>query len=487
MAEKREADIIILGVGTCGEDLSLRLLEAGVDVIGVESDLIGGECPYWACIPSKVMVQAAEAVWTTRRSSPMTGASRVAPNWGPVAERLRWITGGWNDGVAVERYARRGGTMIKGRGRLTGPRTVAVGDNTYTARLGIVIATGSKPFIPPIEGIQNIGFWTTHEVMKMDALPGSMIILGGGNAGCELAQVLARFGVDVTVVEAGDRLLVREEPEVSETIAAAFREEGIAVRTKTRAERVDSRGGSIVVALSGGEELTGERLLVAAGRVVDLNGLGLESVGLDPTARNIGVDDRMRAMDGIWAMGDVTGKSLQTHVAEYQSAIIAAQILGQDRPAARYDAVPRGIFTDPEVGAVGMTEAQASAAGRGHGCRVQAACVDLSGTHRRCGPGFHQACCGSTRRRSRGRDRGRPPRHRHARHAQPRSPCARPDRRTENDDLCLPILLRRDRRGPRHPAGAHDRSRPRLPRRRSPRLLRVCDRGRVQPGAEERG
>ena len=363
MSEKREADIIILGVGTCGEDLSLRLLAAGVEVIGIESNLIGGECPYWACIPSKVMVQAAEAVWTARRASLMTGISEVKPNWAPVAERLRWITGGWNDVVAVKRYHRRGGTIIKGHGRLTGPRTVSVGDFTYTARSGIVIATGSKPFIPPIAGIHNNDFWTTHEVMKMDALPESMIILGGGNAGCELGQVLARFGVKVTIVQSRDRLLVREEPEVSETLEAAFQNEGIDVRTRARAERIERRSGAIAVTVSGGTVITGERLLVATGRVVDLNGLGLESVGLDSKARKIEVDDRMRAADGIWAMGDVTGKSLQTHVAEYQSAIIAAQILGQDHPPARYDAVPRGIFTDPEVGAVGMTEAQASEAG----------------------------------------------------------------------------------------------------------------------------
>jgi pyruvate/2-oxoglutarate dehydrogenase complex dihydrolipoamide dehydrogenase (E3) component len=196
-------------------------------------------------------------------------------------------------------------------------------------------------------------------MMKMDALPESMIILGGGNAGCELGQAMARFGVEVTIIQTRDRLLVREEPEVSETVEAAFRDEGIEVRTGTRAERIERRGGSIVVTLSSGEEIMGERLLVTAGRVVELNGLGLESIGLDPKARKIEVDDHMLAVDGIWAMGDVTGKSLQTHVAEYQSAVIAAQILGQDHPPARYDAVPRGIFTDPEVGAVGMTETQA--------------------------------------------------------------------------------------------------------------------------------
>ena len=182
MSEKTEADIIILGVGTCGEDLSLRLLGAGIEVIGIEADLIGGECPYWACIPSKVMIQAAEAVRTSRRASEIIGACGGKAHWAPVAKRLRWITGEWNDAVAVERYRRRGGTIIKGRGRLTGHRTVAVGKRTYTARRGIVIAVGSRPFIPPIAGIDDIDFWTTRDIMKLDTLPRSLIVLGGGVA-----------------------------------------------------------------------------------------------------------------------------------------------------------------------------------------------------------------------------------------------------------------------------------------------------------------
>ena len=360
MSQKTEADYIILGVGTCGEDLSLRLLDAGIDVIGIEADLIGGECPYWACIPSKVMVQTASAVHESRRAAPMTGVHEVKPDWTPVAARLRWITGAWNDSVAVERYTDRGGTMIKGRGRLTGSRTVSVAGQEYSARRGIVIAVGSRPFIPQIEGIDTIDYWTTHDIMKMEALPSSMVVLGGGAAACELGQAMARFGVEVAIAEPGNRLLSREEPEASEALEAAFRDEGIGVHKGSGAERVELRDGSITVRLTDGTELTGDRLLVAAGRVVDLKELGLESVGLDPSSQYIEVDEYMRVADGIWAMGDVTGKSLQTHVAEYQSAVIAAQILGQDHPPARYDAVPRGLFTDPEVGAVGMTEAQAS-------------------------------------------------------------------------------------------------------------------------------
>ncbi len=360
MSEKTEADIIILGVGTCGEDLSLRLLGAGIEVIGIEADLIGGECPYWACIPSKVMVQAAAAVQDTRQAAAMTGISEIKPDWTPVATRLRWITGGWSNATALQRYAERGGTMITGYGRLTGPRTVSVDGRTYSARRGIVIAVGSKPFIPPIEGIDAIEYWTTHDIMKLEALPSSLLVLGGGPAGCELGQVMARFGVEVTIIEPGDRILSREEPEASEAVEAVFRDEGIKIHKGARAERVESRAGSIIAGLTDGTEVAGDRLLLAAGRAIDLNGLGLESAGLDPSLRYIEVDERMRAGDGIWAMGDVTGKSLQTHVAEYQSAVIAAEILGQDHPPARYDAVPRCIFTDPEVGAVGMTEARAS-------------------------------------------------------------------------------------------------------------------------------
>jgi pyruvate/2-oxoglutarate dehydrogenase complex dihydrolipoamide dehydrogenase (E3) component len=359
-----DADVIVLGVGTCGEDLSLRLLGAGLNVVGIEAALVGGECPYWACLPSKMMIRAANVLQEARRVSGMAGRAEVTPDWEPVAARVRAeATGGWDDSVAVERFQGRGGRLVHGRGVLTGPRTVTVGDESFTARRGVVIATGSKPAIPPIPGLAEAGFWTTHDVIRAERLPRSMVVLGGGAVGCELGQVLARFGVDVTIVEAGDRLLPAEEPEASEAVEAAFAAEGIAVQTGAAAQRVGSRDGSIVVTLSGGAELASERLLVATGRTVDLSGLGLESAGLNATARFIQVDERMRAADGIWAMGDVTGVAMFTHVALHQSAIVAAEILGEDHPPARYDAVPRVTFTDPEVGAVGMTELDALAAG----------------------------------------------------------------------------------------------------------------------------
>jgi pyruvate/2-oxoglutarate dehydrogenase complex dihydrolipoamide dehydrogenase (E3) component len=357
-------DVVVLGVGTCGEDLSLRLLGAGLRVVGIEAALVGGECAYWACLPSKMMIRAANVLQEAHRVGGVAGQAQVTPDWDLVAARVRTeVTGGWDDSFAVQRFEGRGGRLVHGRGVLTGPRTVTVGDESVTARRGIVIATGSKPAIPPIPGLAEVDFWTTHDVIRAERLPKSIVVLGGGAVGCEMGQLLARFGVHVTIVEAGDRLLPAEEPEASEALEATFVAEDIGVHTGAAVQRVGPRDGSIVVRLAGGAELASERLLVATGRTVDLSGLGLESAGLNSTAQFIQVDERMHAADGIWAMGDVTGKAMFTHVALYQSAIVAADILGQDHPPARYDAVPRAIFTDPEVGSVGLTESEVLAAG----------------------------------------------------------------------------------------------------------------------------
>ncbi len=359
-----EVDVIVLGVGTCGEELSLRLLDAGLDVVGIEASLVGGECAYWACLPSKMMIRAANLLQEARRVNGMAGKAEVTPDWDLLAKRVRTeVTGDWDDSIAVERFEQHGGRLVHGRGKLTGPRTVVVGDKRFRARRGIVIATGSKPAIPPIPGLAEVDFWTTHDVIQAQRLPKSIIVIGGGAVGCELGQVLARFGADVTIVEASDRILPGEEPEASEVVQTAFAAEGIDVHTGSAAQRVESRDGSIVVTLGGGTELASERLLIATGRAVDLRGLGLESAGLDESAQFIQVDERMRAADGIWAMGDITGRAMFTHVAVYQSAIVVADILGEDHPPARYDAVPRATFTDPEVGAVGMTAAEAMVAG----------------------------------------------------------------------------------------------------------------------------
>jgi pyruvate/2-oxoglutarate dehydrogenase complex dihydrolipoamide dehydrogenase (E3) component len=359
-----EVDVIVLGVGTSGEDLSLRLLGAGLKVAGIEASLVGGECAYWACLPSKMMIRAANVVQEARRVSGLAGQAQVTPDWAPVAARVRAeATGGWDDSTAVARYQAHGGILVHGWGRLTGPRSVRVGDQTFTARIGVVIATGSRPAVPPIPGLADVPYWTTHDIIGLESLPESLIVLGGGAVGSELGQVLARFGVRLTIVEAAERILPAEEPEASAVLAEALTAEGITIRAGAAAQRVEERDGKIVVSLAGGDEVAGDHLLVATGRTPNLSGLGLEAAGLDGTAPFLAVDERMRAADGIWAMGDVTAKGMFTHVALHQSAIIAAGILGLDHPPARYDAVPRVTFTDPEVGSVGLTEAQARAQG----------------------------------------------------------------------------------------------------------------------------
>jgi len=358
-----EVDVVILGVGTCGEDLSLQLLDAGLDVVGIEPALIGGECAYYACLPTKAMLRSANALREARRVNKLAGKAEITPDWSPLSERVRGITGGWDDSGALERYKDRGGQIVRGHGRLSGPRTVTVGDESYRARRGVVIATGSKPAIPPISGLDEVDYWTTHDVIQLEELPESIIIIGGGATGCELGQVLSRFGVKVTIVEAGDRLLSAEEPEASEVVEEAFDAEGIEVKKGSAVKRVESRNGSVAVGLEDGKEIEGERLFLATGRTVDISDLGLESAGLDSGAEFIEVDERMQAGDGIWAMGDVTGKALYSHVALYQSAIIASEILDTEHAPAEYHAVPRGTFTDPEVGGVGMRESEAREAG----------------------------------------------------------------------------------------------------------------------------
>jgi pyruvate/2-oxoglutarate dehydrogenase complex dihydrolipoamide dehydrogenase (E3) component len=345
-----DTDVIMLGVGTSGEDLSLQLLDAGLDVVGIEASLVGGTCPFYGCLPSKMMVRAANLLKESARVNGMSGQARTSSDWLQVAERVRQLTGGWNDSGGVERFEKRGGRLIHGDGKLTGPRTVTVGGERITARKGIVIATGSKPAIPPITGIDKISYWTTDDIIEAESLPDSVVILGGGVTGCELGQVLARFGVRVTIVDPGDRLLKMEEPEASEKVEEAFADDGIIVHKGAKAREVGLRGSSIVSILDDGTELTSERLVLSTGRKSDLTTLGLESAGLDSTAKFIEVDERMRAADGIWAMGDVTGKAMLTHVALYQSAIIAADILGKEHPPAEYHSIPRVTFTDPEVG-----------------------------------------------------------------------------------------------------------------------------------------
>ena len=358
MTEK--LDVIVIGMGPGGEEVAEQLAAAGLAVAGVEHNLVGGECPYWGCIPSKAIIRAADALAEARRVPLLAGTAAVTPDWAPVARRLRdVITDNWNDRVALERFERKGGHFYRGTGRLVGPGRVAVGHTVLEASRAVVIGTGTSAAIPPIPGLDQVEYWTNREIIETERLPASLLVMGGGAVGLELAQAAARFGTRVTVVEALDRILALEEPEASKLIQTVFEREGIEVLTGARVESASKAEAGVRLTLVGGRELEAERVLVATGRRANLGDLGLETVGLDPAQRFIPVDDHLRAAPGIWAVGDVTGKGAFTHVAVYQARIAIADILRRANPVADYAALPRVTFTDPEVGAVGLTESQA--------------------------------------------------------------------------------------------------------------------------------
>ncbi|MFJ9843571.1 dihydrolipoyl dehydrogenase family protein [Kitasatospora sp. NPDC101155] len=360
MSEQQQADVIVIGLGPGGEHAAGRLAESGLDVVGIEAELVGGECPYWGCIPSKMMIRAGNLLAETRRVPGMAGRSQVTPDWTPVADRIRdEATDDWSDRVAVDRLTGKGARFIRGRARLTGPGRVAVNGQELTARRGVVIATGTRPTAPPVPGLAEVPYWTNRDAVAAKELPESLLVLGGGAIGLELAQVFARFGSAVTVVEALDLLLPVEEPEAGRLIAPVLQREGIEIRTSARAVRAEHDGTTFTLHLDGGELLTAERLLVATGRRADLSELGLDTVGLDPAARAVPTDGQLRAADGLWAIGDVTGHGAFTHVAMYEAEIAVRDILGDPGPEADYRALPRVTFTDPEIGAVGLTERQA--------------------------------------------------------------------------------------------------------------------------------
>ncbi|MEV0789971.1 NAD(P)/FAD-dependent oxidoreductase [Kribbella sp. NPDC050459] len=363
MAE--QVDVVVVGLGVGGEETAGRLAQAGLRVVGIESRLVGGECPYYGCIPSKMMIRAANLIAETRRVDGMAGTSSVTPDWTPVAKRIREeATDTWNDQVAVDRLVNKGATVIKDVATITGPTTVGAGGTEYEASRGIVIATGTVPSVPPIEGLAGTPYWTNREAIEVETLPESMVVLGGGAIGMELTQVFARFGVRMTVVEGAPEVLSMEEPESGVLAREALERDGVTFLLGAQAQQVAYADGTFTVTLADGRTASGEKLLVATGRRVATAGLGLDKLGLDPTARRIEVDEHVRAGDKVWAIGDVTGVGVFTHNAMYQADIAVRDILREENaPTASYHAMPRVTFTDPEIGAVGMTEKQARDAG----------------------------------------------------------------------------------------------------------------------------
>ncbi len=357
-----ECDVVVVGLGPGGEALASRLAKAGLDVVAVEAELVGGECPYWGCIPSKMFIRAANALAEARRIDGLAGHAELTADFAPVARRIREeATADWDDTAAADRLAAAGARLVRGHGRLAGHRTVEVetsdGVERVVASRGVVLNTGTTPAVPPIDGLADTPFWTNRDALKATAAPASLVVIGGGAIGLELAQAFARFGSDVVVLEAGPRILGPEEPETSELIAAVLTSEGMDVRAGITIDGVAHDGDRFHVTC-GDVTFEAEQLLVAAGRKSRIDDIGLDTVDVDGTGRFVEVDDDQRVADGLWAIGDIVGRGAFTHVAMYQSERAARSILGETQEA--YDtSIPRVTFTDPEVGGVGLTEQQA--------------------------------------------------------------------------------------------------------------------------------
>jgi len=373
-----DVDVVVVGLGPGGEALATGLARAGLEVAAVDERLVGGECPYYGCVPTKMMVRAADVLAESRRVPDLAGRSSQTPAWDPVARRIRdEATDDWDDTAAVKRLEDAGVRFVRGHGRLAGERIVDVEGTVLQARRGVVLNTGTTPALPPVDGLADTPYWTNRDAVRAERLPESMAVIGGGAIGVELAQAFARFGVRVTVLEVADRILSPEEPESSALVGGVFAREGIEVRAGVRIGSVAHDGHRFAVRV-GEQSIEAERLLVAAGRRPNLPDVGLETVGLDPGARSVPVDERMRAAEGLWAIGDITGKGAFTHMSMYQAGVAQRDILGQDGPPASYHAVPRVTFTDPEVGSVGMTEQQA----RDAGLTVRVGLTDLTASTR---------------------------------------------------------------------------------------------------------
>jgi pyruvate/2-oxoglutarate dehydrogenase complex dihydrolipoamide dehydrogenase (E3) component len=389
----REFDLIVLGLSPGGGQVAEDMAVAGWSVLGVDPRLVGGECPYFGCIPSKMIIRGAEVLAEGRRIDSLSGSAVITPDYVPVANRIRdEATDDWNDQVAVDRLIGKGGTFRRGAGRIIGRRTdgqlLVDVDGERFSTPKVVISTGTAPAIPPISGLAELRgddpgpdglVWTNREIVRIRQAPRSLLALGGGAIGIELTQGFARFGTKVTVLEGGPRILAQEEAEASAVVTEVLRREGVDIRTGARTTAVAAGGDGVVLTLESGETLTAERLLVAAGRKPNLD-LGLSSIGLADDRRTLDINDGMQVVNddapvpGLFAVGDITGHGAFTHVSVFQATVLTAHFKDTQPYYDGYHGLAWVTFTDPEVGRVGLTEAQA----RDQGLAVRTASVGMS-------------------------------------------------------------------------------------------------------------
>jgi dihydrolipoamide dehydrogenase len=362
-------DVIIIGMGPGGETVAGRLLDAGRRVAVVERELIGGECAYWACIPSKTLLRAPEARAEAARAA---GAATPGLDWPELRDYRDYMVRHLDDAAQVREYDQAGAAVVKGVARLTGPGRVEAGGEVLEAD-HVVIATGSEPVLPVIEGLGQVPVWTNREATTVRDIPGRVLLIGGSAVGVELGLFYARMGAQVTIVQRPPALVDREDPRVGELARDALAGEGVTIRTGRTAARAQRVSGGAVITLDDGTQIETDVVILGAGRRPATTGLGLETAGITTDERGaVPVDDHCRAADGVWAAGDVTGVALFTHVANYQGRVVADNILGRDR-AASYHGIPRVVFADPEIAAAGYTTRQA----RAHGIDVVTAEVTL--------------------------------------------------------------------------------------------------------------